>query len=155
VTAPGRHRRPPLYRRALASLRARHQGRQVKKASARLVALYSKPGALKVTVLPDRPRLHRRILGRLLARRQRRQVEEARGVAYVVRIAAHAIPPQAKAQAALTALYGVLHHEHGGDASAPPAAVLPDEDVPGLEHLQRAWSEETGTFRALAEGWTE
>lgn len=97
----------------------------------------------------------RRILGRVLARRQRRQVEDARDDAYVVRIAAHAIPPQAKAQAAVAALYGVLHHEHGGYASTPPAAVLPDEDVPGLEHLQRAWTEETGTFRALAKGWTE
>ncbi|MCW2898850.1 MAG: hypothetical protein JWO67_1115 [Streptosporangiaceae bacterium] len=104
-----------------------------------------------------RPPLHRRILASLRTFRQRRAVEEARDNAYLVRIEAHAIPPQALAQATLAALHGVLHHEHGGTVTdgfnMPPAAVLPDEDVPGLGHLARPdWEFPTGTWPAYVEG---
>lgn len=90
--------------------------------------------------------LHRRILATLRARRQRQAVEEARDDAYVVRIEAHAIPPQEKAQIALTALYSVLHHEHGGHASIPPAAVLPDVPDERWPHLAPVYDDDTHAF---------
>lgn len=120
---------------------------------------------------PKPPPWHRRALASLRAFRQRRAVEDARDDAYVARIEVHHdvrpfLRGLARVQAQLAALdaaqvYVACHPEQGpavtpADAfNQPPAAVLPDEDVPGLEHLQRTWDDDTGTFTAQARGWTE
>ena len=94
-----------------------------------------------------KPTLRRRLLARLHARRQHRQVEAARDDAWVVRIAPHGtVPPLAEARARVASIKAAT------DAfNVPPAAVQPDRDVPGLEHLQRAWADSTGTFTAIAQ----
>lgn len=113
-----------------------------------------------------RQSLNRRVLARISAardaRRQRRTgviLDDVRHDAFMVRVEPHAVPPTAKAQAALTALYNVLHHEHGfivPPLSQPPAAVQPDEDVPGLEHLTGGqYSDDTLAFRRFVDGGQE
>lgn len=97
-----------------------------------------------------RPPWYQRALTRLRTIRQGRRVEDARDDAYVVRIEAHAVPPLVQAMVRV-ASYRAVTDGFG----QPPAAVLPDEDVPGLEHLQRAWDDDTGTFPAQARGWTQ
>lgn len=93
-----------------------------------------------------RPSLHRRVLASLRAIRRRRAVEEARDDAYAADlhefnadryIPAPPPPPPVVA------------------AGPPPAAVQPDRDVPGMEHLASGqygdWG--TGQFKAIARGW--
>lgn len=110
-----------------------------------------------------RPPLHRRIAASLRTFRQRRAVEEARDDAYLVRIEPHAPPPLVVAQARVAALYGALHPDQGPPVltvtdgfNQPPAAVQPDRDVPGMEHLRRPWDDwPTGTFAAQAREWSD
>ena len=95
------------------------------------------------------PPLYRRLYARWQQHRQHRAIEAARDDAYVVRIAPHGtIPPIARARAAVASLRAVT------DAfGLPPAAVLPDVDVTGLEHLRKPVYEfPTDTWAAYVDG---
>ena len=102
-----------------------------------------------------KPPWYQRALTRLRTHRQRRAVEDARDQAYVVKIEAHAVPPLTQAQVRMTALFGALHHEHAGFGQ-PPAAVLPDAEIPGLEHLDEGqYSDDTHAFSRYVDGGQE
>ena len=92
--------------------------------------------------------LHQRLLASWRAARQRRHVEAARDDAYVVRIEAHAPSPRARAWATVASLRAIT------DAfGMPPAAVLPDVDIAGLDHLRKPdWKYATDTFAAYVDG---
>jgi hypothetical protein len=99
-----------------------------------------------------KPRPHRRLLARLRTRRQRRQVEDARDDAYVVRIEAHAVPPMAQAQAAVTATIAAVTDAF----NVPPAAVLPDEITAADDHLRPdQYGDDTHAFSRYVDGGQE
>lgn len=122
-----RHRKPPLHRRALARLRS--------------------------------VRAHRR------AETRREEVEASRAAADFIRVkVSYDVRPflrsLARVRAQLAALdaaqvYVACHPEQGpvvpvtATRGQPPAAVLPDEVDERWPHLNRQWSDSTGSFQKI------
>lgn len=124
LSAHGRHHRPPLRKRLLARAHRRPQwpGWLLNWAWHRQATPYHRPSV---------------------------DIEIAQHDAHMVRVAAHAVPPLAQAQARMTALFGALHQEHAGFGQ-PPAAVLPDAVDERWPHLNRQWNDDTGTFTKIS-----